>query len=131
MARKRFADKEQKEAIYKRAKGRCEACKVALKKTSGEYHHVKAYVDGGETEEDNLALLCPLCHRFAPADPKDWDNYIGIGGTYLPLVVGRAIMSQYIWYKNRGGKDWKNYKKEKVCFYKAITPFLRERRGEV
>lgn len=129
--RKRFADKEQKKAIYKRAKGRCEACKIPLKKTSGEYHHIKAYVDGGETTIENLALVCDMCHQHAPYDSEDWDNYVRSGGTLLPFLIGQALVTTYNWYKEYGGKPLKEYKKEKMNMYKTLDPFFKKRIIEI
>jgi len=59
--------KKVKEAITMRDGGLCKAC-VTFPVL--EIHHIKAIVDGGTDDLENLAGLCSLCHHLAPDEIK-------------------------------------------------------------
>ncbi|MBN2186556.1 MAG: DUF262 domain-containing protein [Dehalococcoidia bacterium] len=63
---KRLFDYGQRLAIYYRDEGNCQQCGKALKFDEGEFHHVKAWHEGGPTTVENGRLLCSQCHAKQP-----------------------------------------------------------------
>lgn len=61
----------QREVIYSRAAGRCEHCGRDLDDAGMEAHHRKLRSQGGGHGVENLAALCPGCHKWAHANPDD------------------------------------------------------------
>lgn len=59
-------------------------CAKCHRKTQGvEAHHIRPVGKGGDDTEDNLAVLCPNCHRFAP-------------DTLPPSVDYERLFDQYV-----------------------------------
>ncbi|MEI8204123.1 MAG: HNH endonuclease signature motif containing protein [Bacteroidota bacterium] len=59
---KRQISDEQKIAAYSESPF-CAECKRKFKDyKEPEYHHIKRYADGGETELDNILVICKECH---------------------------------------------------------------------
>lgn len=52
---------------FQRARGRCEACQVALEPGGWECDHLVALRDGGTNEVENLRILCKPCHKVKTA----------------------------------------------------------------
>jgi 5-methylcytosine-specific restriction protein A len=56
--------------VFKRANGKCEACKQAapfLRKDGTPYlepHHIKRIADGGPDHPTSVGAVCPTCHRL-------------------------------------------------------------------
>jgi len=50
-----------KRQVYKRAKGKCEKCRIKPKMSEGDFHHIRdAKVI---PRASSVRFLCPLCHR--------------------------------------------------------------------
>jgi 5-methylcytosine-specific restriction endonuclease McrA len=67
MARLEFSRKT-KNAIIKRADGKCEACKANLKPGEGEVDHILPCELGGEPTIANGRLICRPCHKEKTAN---------------------------------------------------------------
>ena len=82
----------QKREIFQRDKGRCVCCGSE----GHHYHHIVPVFNKGETSVNNGALLCEMCHFFAP-DLEDyselyrWEEYKNSGGTRIPLLLGISV----------------------------------------
>lgn len=55
-------------ALYERARGRCEFCGDHLGNVA-EVHHRQMRSQGGDDAPENLAIICPPCHRHAHRHP--------------------------------------------------------------
>ena len=62
--------REQREALYARAAGRCERAGCSLDDNGMEAHHRKLRSRGGGHGLENLAALCPACHRWCHEHPQ-------------------------------------------------------------
>ena len=49
--------------FWKTQGGKCANCKNNFEEGEMELHHIEAKVNGGRETEDNLQMLCKLCHR--------------------------------------------------------------------
>jgi 5-methylcytosine-specific restriction protein A len=67
MARLEFSRKT-KNALIKRADGRCEACRANLKPSEGEVDHILPCELGGEPTIANGRLICRPCHKEKTAN---------------------------------------------------------------
>ena len=56
---------EQKIAIFRNGKGKCQSCGSDLSygNSHTHYHHKKMHIKGGKTEIKNGLLLCQKCHQ--------------------------------------------------------------------
>ncbi len=55
---------EEKARIYGERGECCERCSTQFNDhREPEYHHIKRYVDGGESHIDNIEMLCRECHK--------------------------------------------------------------------
>lgn len=61
LSRKKF-NEEQKKKVYHIQNGRCACCHKKFEVKNMDAHHIKAQRNGGLTETDNCAMLCPECH---------------------------------------------------------------------
>lgn len=59
-----------REVLYGRASGRCERCGRGLEDTGMEAHHRKLRSQGGRDDASTCVALCPGCHRWAHANPR-------------------------------------------------------------
>lgn len=97
-----------------RSGGCCEYCRLPESAITASFHieHVIAVAHGGLTDENNLALSCPLCNRYkgpniAAADPETgdptflfhprrhvWDNHFKLNGAVIEPQTpeGRATV---------------------------------------
>ena len=50
-----------------RAEGKCESCRLRLKRGEGHYDHIIPDALGGEPTEDNCQLICAPCHKIKTA----------------------------------------------------------------
>lgn len=57
-------------------------CQACLMHEASEVHHIKWRCDGGGNEESNLIDLCRLCHKHAPSDPDEFQDYKERHGHY-------------------------------------------------
>lgn len=59
-----------RESVAKRAKYRCEYCKVYERHSFLSFHieHIISLKHGGESSEDNLAFACPICNLKKGSD---------------------------------------------------------------
>jgi hypothetical protein len=75
-------------AIYQRAAGRCEYCRIHESDTYAphEVDHVYAEKHGGQTTEENLCLCCALCNRHKGSDLASLDP---LNGEITPLFHPR------------------------------------------
>lgn len=55
---------------FERARGRCEACYIALEPGQWECDHLVSLRDGGTNDLDNLRILCRDCHRAKTAKTR-------------------------------------------------------------
>ncbi len=63
---------EEKISCYHRANRKCEKCLLDFKDyKEPEYHHTKRYIDGGETDPENIEVLCVKCHAIQHKPKKD------------------------------------------------------------
>jgi len=60
---------QQREALYARARGRCEHCGTSLDDSGMEAHHRKLRSAGGGHGLENLAALCPTSHKYMHEHP--------------------------------------------------------------
>ena len=59
----RQISEEDKIAAYGKANKCCERCGCQFKDyKEAEYHHVELYSEGGQTNIDNIQVLCSKCH---------------------------------------------------------------------
>ena len=59
----RQINEEDKIAAFGKADGKCEKCLKEFKDyKEPEYHHIELYSEGGNTELDNIMVLCSECH---------------------------------------------------------------------
>jgi hypothetical protein len=74
-----YVPAELRQAVIKRAKGRCEYCQYpeAFAFLAFEIEHIVAEKHGGETVLDNLAWACPYCNRFKGSDLGSIDPETG------------------------------------------------------
>ena len=103
-----------RDLVVRRADGRCEYCQLSQVGQEATFHidHIVPRIDGGETEEDNLALACVSCSlrkeaRRTAADPEtgkivplfnprvdDWHSHFSWDGVFLVGLTakGRATV---------------------------------------
>jgi len=62
-SRRRFTIAQRK-CIWYAQEGKCNKCGDPLDQRTVNYDHIKRWADGGETEVDNGAALCPGCHAM-------------------------------------------------------------------
>lgn len=77
----------QRHAISDRAGFRCERCGTHLHRSGFEAHHRKLRSQGGLHGLENLACLCPDCHRAVHAHPTT----AVLAGWIVPSVCDPAI----------------------------------------
>lgn len=53
---------EKQEALSARG-GKCERCDEPISIDEAKGHHKQRHADGGKTDDDNLSILCPDCHK--------------------------------------------------------------------
>lgn len=54
---------EEKIRAYSKANRKCEMCGKEFKDyKEAEYHHIQMYCLGGQSETDNIKVLCSICH---------------------------------------------------------------------
>ena len=59
----RYIPQHVKIQVAKRDRGRCRDCGTSgTLKTPLQYHHLKAWADGGTHTMKNIILLCGMCH---------------------------------------------------------------------
>ena len=63
-SRRNFTERQKKEVRY-RQKGRCAKCGKILDPRTTEYHHKKAWSEGGRTTVSNCIAVHADCHRIA------------------------------------------------------------------
>lgn len=106
---------ELRRAVSKRARGRCEYCRIHESAVFliHQIDHIVARKHGGETSLDNLALSCALCNKHKGSDiasiepeagaivalfhPRrdSWDEHFALAqdGAIIPrTVVGRVTV---------------------------------------
>ena len=69
----------------------CQACGLNTMDDQIEIHHIKPVVYGGTNDIDNLISLCNTCHKNAPDDKKEFEEYIINGGFVIPHLIGMTI----------------------------------------
>lgn len=79
--------------IIKRMELPCSCCGFFVKGVMFDIHHISPKSKGGTNNMDNLAYICPNCHRIAHTDSS--------------LLV-KPLVSLEQQLKERG-KDWKDY----------------------
>ena len=69
-----------RQSVIERAEGRCEyyLYPQAFSFLTFEVEHIVAEKHGGQTQESNLALACPLCNRFKGTDLGSLDPQTGL-----------------------------------------------------
>jgi hypothetical protein len=68
-----FPDRRLYRALQQRAQLRCEECEVYVE--HGHAHHLKPNPDGDVTTLENLAYLCPSCHRKTHRSTEKVQSY--------------------------------------------------------
>jgi len=66
--RKRTLGIRDRQILYRRAKGRCEACGKKIDYDEMQVGHIKAYSKGGATTLANSACLCYRCNKLQGTD---------------------------------------------------------------
>ncbi len=66
--KKRTLSLRDKQILYRRAKGRCEACGKKIEFDEMQVGHRKAYSKGGATTLANAACLCYRCNKLQGTD---------------------------------------------------------------
>lgn len=70
-------NKALRRRCFKRDNFTCRKCKVIDKtECSLEAHHRMPLYLGGKDELENLITLCSDCHKFAPNNKKEFEEYI-------------------------------------------------------
>ncbi|MEM3411892.1 MAG: HNH endonuclease signature motif containing protein [archaeon] len=67
-SRKRTLGVRDKQILYRRAKGRCEACGKKIEYDEMQVGHKKPYSKGGATTLANSACLCYRCNKLQGTD---------------------------------------------------------------
>mgnify|MGYP001385409641 CR=1 FL=1 len=62
--KKRSLNQGDKNQIYKRAKGKCEACGKKIDQPDMQVGHMKAFSKGGATNLNNSVCLCYTCNNL-------------------------------------------------------------------
>lgn len=69
----RYATHEQRIAVHKRARGRCEYCGTKLTLQEGVVDHIVPYSRGGYSTLTNFARACWSCNKLKGArTPQEW-----------------------------------------------------------
>jgi hypothetical protein len=88
----------------------CQACEM---QPASEVHHIKARVDGGKDNEENLIDLCRDCHKHASDNIRQFVNAKG-SGVLILYAIRETILEL--------GTDMNDYQMEKFMLkvYKKI-----------
>jgi len=62
--KKRNFSQSIKNLVWAKQEGKCLRCKEQLSPISTHYDHIKAWEDGGESNETNCQALCANCHSI-------------------------------------------------------------------
>jgi len=63
--------------VFERDNFTCQKCKLKDESTKIlEVHHIIPLVFNGEDEINNLITLCADCHKFAPNNKQEFDEYM-------------------------------------------------------
>ena len=54
----------------------CSSCGIYIEDVVFDLHHIKSVKDGGSNMLNNLAYLCPTCHRVAHTDVNQLQQLI-------------------------------------------------------
>ncbi len=100
--RKRTLSLRDRQILYKRAKGRCEACGKKISFSAMQVGHKRAYSKGGATTLANSACLCYECNKLQGTDSLE--------------TLKKKLAGTY-------GKRTKKSKKKRRAKRKTANPF--------